>query len=274
MPLTVFPGPTPEFTPAIGAAPEVLPEGARVLVFEGSALIVTDAQRLCDAPISHERPHLIGALDGRPLFAANLVGEVPRDHRAIDLRALASTLHPAHWNAASYASQVLHWDRTNRFCGTCAASTAPAADVTKRAKVCTRCGHEVYPRISPCTIAAIHDGARILLVRTPLFPPGRFGLVAGFVDPGESLEGCVRREASEEVGLALHEVEYVASQPWPFPHQLMVGFVARADPDEPRLLDGELAEARWFEPDALPQLPPRLSIARALIEHVAERLRG
>ncbi|MEZ4391284.1 MAG: NAD(+) diphosphatase [Polyangiales bacterium] len=275
MSLQVFPGPQAEFVPAIGAAPEVLPEGARVMVFDGSMLVVAEEPLgLSHNPVPFERPHLLGALEGAPLYGASLVGEAPPGHRAIDLRALASVLRPGEWSAAAYAAQVLHWDRTNRFCGACGAETSPAVDPKKRARVCARCAHEVYPRISPCTITAIHDGSRVLLVRTPFFPPGRFGLVAGFVDPAESLEDCVRREAREEVGLELHDVSYLGSQPWPFPHQLMVGFVARAAPEEPRLLDGELAEARWFAPDALPQLPPRLSIARSLIEHVADRLRG
>lgn len=275
MSLQVFPGLHPEFVPAIGAAPDVLPEGARVLVFDGSFLIVAeDPVGLSDAPVPFARPHLLGALEGAPLYGASLVGAPPAGHRGMDLRALASALPPSEWAAAAYAAQILHWDRTNRFCGSCGAETSPSPDPKKRAKVCARCAHEVYPRISPCTITAIHDGSRILLVRTPFFPPGRFGLVAGFVDPAESLEDCVRREAREEVGLELRDVSYLGSQPWPFPHQLMVGFVARADPAEPRLLDGELAEAAWFHPDALPQLPPRLSIARSLIEHVAGTLRG
>jgi NAD+ diphosphatase len=274
MSLPVFPGATPTFAPAVGAVPSPLPPGHRALAFDGAFLIVRDAPAaLPDEALPLASPHLIGTLDGELVVAGALQGEVPPGHRAMDLRGLASALPAAHWAAAAYASQVLHWDRTNRFCGACGRPTVPAADPTKRAKVCEGCGHEVYPRVSPCTITAIHDGARMLLVRAPHFPPGRFGLVAGFVDPGESLEDCVRREAREEVGLALTDVTYLGSQPWPFPHQLMVGFVARAEAAEPRLLDGELAEAGWFAPDALPQLPPRLSIARALIEHVAATLR-
>lgn len=269
MPLTTFPGPTPDFVPAIDRAPETLPQDALVLVFDGAMLVVRDeGPALTDATIAHRAPHAIGSLGSRPLFAAALDGAPPEGHRAMDLRALSMALPPAQWAAAAYASQVLHWDRTNRYCGACGRATAPAVDPHKRAKVCEGCGHEVYPRISPCTITAVHDGKRILLVRAPHFPRGRYGLVAGFVDPGESLEDCVRREAREEVGITLDEVTYLGSQPWPFPHQIMVGFVARCDGAEPRLLDGELEEARWCTPDALPQLPPRLSIARSLIEHV------
>lgn len=276
MSLAIFPGPTPGFVPAVDRAPETLPPGARVLVFDGASLVVCgDPARLPDAPPPHGAPHAIGRLDGAALFAAPLSGALPEDHRAMDLRALSLALPPAHWAAAAYAAQVLHWDRTNRFCGACGRATAYAVDPHKRARVCEGCGHEVYPRIAPCTITAVHDGRRILLVRAPHFPPGRYGLVAGFVDPGESLEDCVRREAREEVGLALDEVTYLGSQPWPFPHQLMVGFAARCDGREPERLDGELEDARWFSPDALPQLPPRLSIARSLIEHVvANVLRG
>ena len=232
---------------------------------------ITAANRRTIWPIS------AGKAMGRGVYALQGVLYDATGERVVEVADIlrARSLPGRHnWQnaAAAYAAQVLHWDRTNRFCGACGRPTVPAADPAKRAKVCEGCGHEVYPRVSPCTITAIHDGARMLLVRAPHFPPGRFGLVAGFVDPGESLEDCVRREAREEVGLELAEVTYLGSQPWPFPHQLMVGFVARAEPAEPRLLDGELAEAGWFAPDALPQLPPRLSIARALIEHVAASL--
>ena len=275
MTLSVFPGATPGFTPAVGAVPAPLPDGARVLAFEGASLVLRDDPlALTELNLPVGDPHRVGTLDGRPLFAGPLVGDTPRGHRGVDLRGLANALPGHHWAAAAYASQILHWDRTNRFCGACGRATAPAVDPARRAKVCEACGHEVYPRVSPCTITAVHDGSRLLLVRAPHFPPGRFGLVAGFVEPGESLEDCARREAREEVGMELEDIAYLGSQPWPFPHQLMVGFVARADGAEPALVDGELAEARWFAPDALPQLPPRLSIARALIEHVATSLRG
>ena len=160
MSLPVFPGPTPAFAPAIGAVPATLPPGARVLAFDGAFVVVRDAPAaLPDEALPITTPHLIGTLDGALVVAGALQGEVPEGHRAMDLRGLASALPAAHWAAAAYAAQVLHWDRTNRFCGACGRPTVPAADPAKRAKVCEGCGHEVYPRVSPCTITAIHDGA-------------------------------------------------------------------------------------------------------------------
>jgi NAD+ diphosphatase len=121
-------------------------------------------------------------------------------------------------------------------------------------------------------ICLVHDGAdRVLLARQPIWPTGRYSVLAGFVEAGESLEACVRREVGEETGLEVDAIEYQGSQPWPFPHQLMVGFFARYAGGEVVLRDGELEDARWFEPGALPTLPPRLSIARSLIEHFLQR---
>ena len=142
---------------------------------------------------------------------------------------------------------------------------------TERARRCGACGHVVYPRVSPCIIVLVHDGPRMLLTRQASWPVGRYGLVAGFVEAGEALEACVRREVAEETGLDVDEVTYLGSQPWPFPHQLMVGFFARYAGGEVALRDGELEDARWFEAGSLPALPPRLSIARSLIEHFLQR---
>ncbi len=193
---------------------------------------------------------------------AAVSGSVRRD----SLRAMAATATPTDWSVAALAAQVIHWRRTNRFCGVCGAAMAQR-EATQRAMVCAGCGHSVWPRIAPCTITLVRDDAgRMLLTRQAAWPAGRYGLVAGFVEPGETLEDCVRREALEETGVPLVDVRYAASQPWPFPHQLMVGFTARAARTEVTLADGELEDARWFAPDALPILPPRLSIARSLID--------
>lgn len=218
------------------------------------------------------RAHKVGLLDGHPALAGEIAlgAELPEGVVASNLRAAATALPAAEWTAAALASQVLHWDRTNRFCGDCGSPmTQPVS--TERAKRCGQCRHVVYPRVSPCVIVLIHDGPRMLLTRQASWPAGRYGLVAGFVEAGESLESCVRREVAEETGLLVDEITYQGSQPWPFPHQLMMGFVARHAGGEVVLRDGELEEARWFEPGALPTLPPRLSIARSLIEDFLRR---
>jgi NAD+ diphosphatase len=138
-------------------------------------------------------------------------------------------------------------------------------------KRCVRCAYEHYPHLHPCVIVLVRDGGRVLLTRKREWAPGRYSLVAGFVDNGESLEGAVRREVREEVGVEVDGIRYRGSQNWPFPSQLMVGFTAEYAGGEVRPDTNELEDARWFPLDALPNLPSRLSIARFIIEHYARR---
>lgn len=281
--LAIFPPPDDRFSPGCDAVPDPRPADARWCVFRGADLLLsqprqTDAPSLLDesavAALSLLRAHHVGRIDGHPALAGEIApgAELPEGVVASNLRAAAATLPSAEWSAAALGSQVLHWDRTNRFCGECG-NRMTQPDPAERAKRCGHCGHVVYPRVSPCIIVLVHDGPRMLLTRQASWPAGRYGLVAGFVEAGESLESCVRREVAEETGLLVDEVSYQGSQPWPFPHQLMMGFVARYAGGEVVLHDGELEEARWFEPDALPTLPPRLSIARSLIEDFLRRAR-
>lgn len=275
--LAIFPTPDERFSPGCDAVPDPLPDDALWCVYRGGDLILASAADdgppgLLDAAaaagLSLARAHHVGRLDGHPVLAGEAAPSAALPDGLIEsnLRAASSMLRPAEWSAAALASQVLHWDRTTRFCGDCG-STMAQPDPRERARRCGQCGHVVYPRVSPCVIVLVHDGERLLLTRQASWPAGRYGLVAGFVEAGESLEGCVHREVDEETGLSVDDIAYQGSQPWPFPHQLMVGFFARYTGGEVVLRDGELEDARWFEPGALPTLPPRLSIARALIEH-------
>ena len=203
----------------------------------------------------------------RRLDMSLLIAALPEGYRAEGLRGAFMLLRAAEQAMAAYGAQVRHWDRTTRFCGECGGATVASVDPARRAKRCPGCGHEWFPRVSPCVITLVYDGAgRVLLTRQASWPAGRYGLVAGFVEPGETLEDCVRREAYEETGVTLADVAYAGSQPWPFPHQLMVGFTARHVSGDPSPRDGELEDARWFAPDALPVLPPRFSIARRMLD--------
>jgi NAD+ diphosphatase len=134
-----------------------------------------------------------------------------------------------------------------------------------------------YPRISPAIIVAVtrrfEDGMRILLARNHRFPPGRYSVIAGFVEAGETLEECVRREVEEETGIQVDNIRYFGSQPWPFPNSLMIGFTAEHAGGEIVIGAGEIADAQWFAPDALPLLPPKISIARRLIDDFVARWR-
>jgi NAD+ diphosphatase len=193
---------------------------------------------------------------------------LPEGLTADGLRALYPQLGDLLFNLAGRAIQIVAWDRSHLYCGHCATPTETLAH--ERARRCPRCGLTSYPRISPAIIIAVirRDDAeeRILLARNHRFPPGRYSVVAGFVEPGESLEECAQREVLEEVGIRIKDVRYFGSQPWPFPNSLMVGFTAEYDGGEIMLEESELADARWFTVDELPNLPPRMTIARKLID--------
>jgi NAD+ diphosphatase len=211
-----------------------------------------------------EQAHYIGALDGRPCAAvdepeglggADLVG----------LRQLWGQVEAQIWAVAGRAVQIVAWDREHRFCGRCGTATQPLDD--QRARHCPRCGLDAYPRIAPAVIVLVErDDGRVLLARNASFSEPFFSCVAGFVEPGETLEDTVRREVREEVGIEVGDLAYFASQPWPFPHSLMIGFTARLASGELRPDGREITEAAWFSPSELPRLPGEMSIARALIE--------
>lgn len=190
--------------------------------------------------------------------------ELPDDWRAVDLRALYGLISEPEWQIAGYASQILHWQRTSRFCPVCGQPTDPLRQEWMRH--CSHCGHDRYPQVSPAVLALVHDGAdRVLLAHKPGWGD-RYSILAGFVLPGESLEECVRREVEEEVGVQVTDLQYVDSQPWPFPHQLMIGFTARYESGDIRLDEEELDHAAWFDVSALPSLPSPLSLSRQILD--------
>ncbi|MFA5026465.1 MAG: NAD(+) diphosphatase [Candidatus Methylomirabilota bacterium] len=165
------------------------------------------------------------------------------------------------------AQQATFWEATSWHCPRCGNPTV--AIKGERGKRCLRCKYDHYPHLHPAVIVLVRDGDRILLTRKSFWVPGRYGLVAGFVDIGESLEGAVEREIHEEVGVDVTDIRYVASQYWPFPSQLMVGFVAAYAGGELRVDHSELEDARWFSVRELPDLPGTHSIARFILDHYA-----
>ena len=213
----------------------------------------------------------LGLLDGVPVEGIAVGADVraPEGFAFVGLREAFGLLGEVEWNVAGRAVQLLEWDRTHRHCGACGIETTSLAE--ERARRCSACGLMAFPRLSPAVIVAIERGDEILLARGPSFAPGRYALVAGFVEAGESLEDAVAREIREEVGIEVDRITYVASQPWPFPHSLMVGFFARHAGGEIRVDDREIEDARWFRADAMPGIPPRLSIARRLIDLYAAK---
>jgi NAD+ diphosphatase len=185
-----------------------------------------------------------------------------------ELRPLAANLAPDDASLLAYARALTIWRSNHRHCGRCG---APAlATRAGHARRCSQCGHESFPRIDPAIIVLVRHGERALLGRQPSWPPHRYSTIAGFVEPGESLEDAVRREVREETGIGVSAVHYHSSQPWPFPSSLMLGFMADGDGTEPHTHDEELEDARWFTREQLRSgevlLPPPEAISRRLID--------
>jgi len=262
-----------------GVRPTVAPTGTRVwFAVHDRKLLVSDRGELpamaslAPLGLTVEAEHYLGELNGEPCIAARLAeGSVaPQGAQFVDLRPLLAQLRPSLISVAGRAVQIVEWDRTHRFCGVCATPTVDAPD--RRAKLCPACGQESFPRLSPAIIVAVERGDEILLARGPHFPPGVHSALAGFVDPGESAEEAVHREVFEEVGLRVRNVRYFDSQPWPFPHSLMMGFQAEYESGDIRIDGEEIVSASFFKADALPAVfPGRVSIAQWLLHDFLER---
>jgi NAD+ diphosphatase len=170
---------------------------------------------------------------------------------------------------AGQANQLVDWNRSHQFCGKCGRRTEDGQD--ERAKVCPRCHLVNYPRVSPAVIVAVVKNNQILLANNIRFKSGYYSVLAGFVEPGENLEECVAREIKEEVGISVTNIRYFASQPWPFPNSLMVAFLADYAGGEIKTDETEIREAGWFKADSLPSIPPKITIARQLIDWFVNR---
>jgi NAD+ diphosphatase len=217
---------------------------------------------------------LLGRFGGADVFAYEIEALEPPElkpgARFEDLRMIASLLPAEEAGLLGYARGMISWRARHRFCGTCGAATLPAK--AGHVLVCTNpvCRHEQFPRIDPAIIVLVSDGERALLGRQAAWPVGRYSTIAGFVEPGESLEDAVAREVFEETGINVAEIEYHSSQPWPFPSSLMLGFTAHALNSNIEMRDDELQDAQWFTRDDLasghPVTPPSVSISFRLIE--------
>jgi NAD+ diphosphatase len=206
----------------------------------------------------------LGLLDETPCFAASLEPvALGAGARGMSLRSAYRVLSEDEWGVASCAAKLLRWQESARFCARCGGGLEPVLGEWSRR--CPACKETVYPPVSPCIIVLVHHADRVLMVHQPGWGP-MHGLVAGFVEPGESLEECVRREVKEEVGLMVDDIRYFGSQTWPFPHQIMTAFTARYGDGEVMVQASELDSAAWFDFHALPQIPPRLSIARRMLD--------
>jgi NAD+ diphosphatase len=246
----------------------------RTFAFRGAELLVREADAglpepavLQHLPIDPSRIHPVGLLDAVYWSTA----WVPRDAVAPPgyafkgLRSLFGRMDDGLVAIAGRAFQIADWARTHQFCGVCAQPMTMTAG--ERAMKCA-CGHVAYPRISPAMMTLVRRGEAILLARSVAVPPGgRMSALAGFLEPGESVEDAIHREVREEVGIDVRDIRYFGSQSWPFPNSLMIAFTAEYAGGEIRVDTTEIAEARWFGPhDPLPELSPPFSISRALID--------
>ena len=213
----------------------------------------------------------LGRLDNRPCYAAEVAeGTIPPPDMTFEgLRQVYGRLDEDLFWIATRAVQIVDWDRTHRFCGRCGVPLN--TKLTERAKECPQCDLLHFPRLAPAIIVLVERGNELLLARSRHFMPGMYSVLAGFVEPGESLEEAVVREVREEVGIEIKDIKYFGSQPWPFPHSLMIGFTASYAGGEISLDDDEIENAGWFAVDNLPRIPGKISIARKLIDWFIEK---
>ena len=216
--------------------------------------------------------HGIGHLDGEPVYLLELhAGQRLEGHEWRGLRQFMMQGDLDIFQVLGYAAQIGTWAREHRFCGNCGQPTVQIP--LERAMFCEACDLRAYPRISPSMIVLLTRGDEILLARSPRFATGVYSTLAGFAEPGESAEDCLVREVREEVSLEVRNIQYVASQCWPFPHSMMLGFHAEYAGGDIVPQADEIEDAQWFRLDALPPLPANRSIARYLIDlYVARRL--
>jgi NAD+ diphosphatase len=249
--------------------------GRKVLVVESAGSVgIPRLASLHTVGLEVEASHYLGAFGEIACYAAHVVEEVeaPEGMSFLELRPALLGVEEELAGVVGLAYQIVDWDRTHRFCGRCGTPTEDAPG--ERAKRCPSCDLHAWPRVSPAVIVRVTRGDEILLARGRRFVEPIYSVLAGFVDPGESLEEAAVREIREEVGVEIADVRYFGSQPWPFPHSLMVGFTARWAGGEIRIEEEEIVDAAWFRADALPPVPPGLSIARKLIDDFVARTSG
>lgn len=211
--------------------------------------------------------HHLPDLEGYACYTAKLDAPITdAGWKMMPLRASFDVLPTPIYNRAGKAREILYWDQNTKFCGVCGAPMKLHTDISKR---CTNCGKEVWPALATAIIVAVsrNNNEEILLVQSNKFKKDYLGLVAGFVETGETLEECLRREVWEETHIHVKNIRYFASQPWPYPSGLMVGFTAEYEDGELHLQRSELNKGGWFRRDNMPAIPGEVSLARHLIDY-------
>jgi len=248
--------------------------GDRCLVGGDPLLAVLLNRDQAPSSVNDQDLIFLGLFRGRPAFAFAIDGGDDAPYREFgefhDLRFLGTVLPADEANLLAHARALVLWHASQIYCGVCGSSTRPETAGNSRVCMNSACERVIFPRVDPAIIVLVADGERCLLGRQTSWPEGRYSTIAGFVEPGESLEDAVRRETFEETNIRIGRVRYHSSQPWPFPSSLMLGFTADAESRDICLNDGELEDARWFSRKELrsgfPKLPFSISIARRLID--------
>ena len=249
-------------------------KGTVVVTSSEGGLRFPEAVHPRDLGLNVDHEHFLGLLDGIPVWAAGIdsPGSEPDGFDHQSLFAIFPHVSEQEWALAGRAVQIAEWHRTHQFCGRCGTPTEDAPG--ERARRCPACGLLSFPRISPAVITLIERGDEALLARGRTFGANpMYSTLAGFVEPGETLEECVAREIREEVGVEVTDIRYMRSQPWPFPNSLMLGFNARYAGGDIVCDPTEIVDAQWFRHDSLPNIPGKMSIARWLIDEWLSRQR-
>ena len=269
-----------EFVPLV-AAPAKQDAPALWFAFQGSKIAVLSEVDKPGVPccldlrehgMVAQRRLYLGLYRGQHCYAAEIAESeaLPEGWQLLGLRDLFGMVEETLAALSGRAYQIIDWDRDHQYCSRCGTPMNPREN--ERARFCPSCRFTSYPPVSPAIMTLVTRGRELLLVRKPAWAAGRYSAVAGFVEPGETLEDTVKRETREEVGVEVQEIRYFGSQPWPFPHSLMVAFTAEYAGGEVRPDGDEIAEAQWFDAAQLPNLPASISISRRLITTVAARL--
>jgi NAD+ diphosphatase len=227
---------------------------------------IREALGNCSDGVDQSLFQYVGELNGELFYAVSFPAnrDVPEGYTARGIRELYGVLGRKAAFLAGQGYQLLDWDESTRFCSRCGEQTVQSE--SERVKICPSCSLHQYPRVSPAMIVAVIRNDTLLLARSSRWRNGFYSVLAGFVEPGESLEECVHREVQEEVGIQITNLRYFGSQPWPFPHSLMVGFTADWAGGEITPDPEEIADAYWCGPDKLPLIPGPISLARQLID--------
>ena len=256
---------TDHFVPLLAPPDTPVLSATRWFCVRGADVAILDAP-----PAGALQSQFLGMLGTAPCWAVDVPTDDSVDAGLFrDLRRLWGEVPEIEWTIAGRAVQIVEWVRTHCFCGRCGTATEPSAG--DRSMRCPSCSLLAYPRLAPAVImlvsrGGVSRGGEVLLGRGRNFPLPMYSCLAGFVEPGETLEQAVVREVREEVGVAITNVRYQASQPWPFPHSLMLGFTADWVSGDIMIDESEIVDAQWFTADTMPMIPPPISIARKLID--------